>query len=70
MKKAQAQQQIYREWLNFKNKDDPLLFYGWLQKHRPDLLKFKSKDEKYLLIASWVDRWRYQERNGHRYQHD
>lgn len=37
-----------------------LFLFGWLEKNRPDLLKFRYSGDKYQKINSWVMRWQHE----------
>jgi len=50
----------WREWRrqhasNPASSHDPLVFYGWLEENRPDLLDFRfSGSDKYQLVKTWA----------------
>lgn len=63
MKKDDAQNEIFRIWLNWNEPQDKyqthfgLLFYNWLQKNKPHLMSFRCTGDKYQVINTWVKRW-------------
>lgn len=67
MKQSDAELAILKEWLNLSQEDKfdqhcGFMFYGWLQKNRPELLSFRVSGDKYQKINGWVLTWqsRYQ----------
>jgi hypothetical protein len=61
MKKADAKRAVIRFYEIWKSNNDstsaaaPLIFYGVLQKERPELLDFRCSGDKYQVIAAWLN---------------
>jgi hypothetical protein len=53
-KRADLEPLIRRAWLTrpagSRRENDVLVFYGWLQQERPDLLAFRAAGDKYQVL--------------------
>lgn len=52
--KDKARAEIQRAWRRWDGGDDPMLFFGWLRKHRPYFLTFRCKGDPWQTVHSWV----------------
>jgi len=62
MKKDEAKEQIRLLWMktvqSTRIKHNPMLFYQWLKREHPEVLKFRAskyKRDKYEVISAWVN---------------
>jgi hypothetical protein len=66
MKKNEAKRLVLQEWDDWAAKNVPpgqrargtdgLIFFGYLQSQRPDLLKFKASGDRWLIVHGWLAR--------------
>ena len=66
MKKDEAKRLVLQEWDDWAAKNVPpgqrargtdgLIFFGYLQSQRPDLLKFKASGDRWLIVHGWLAR--------------
>jgi hypothetical protein len=60
MNQSDARSIILSKWQQFDTKSFPATymdmrhFYDWLEKAHPELLRFKSKDEKWQIVHIWL----------------
>ena len=64
MRQDKARSQIlglFREWTRLNGHHTPyskvdggLVFFGWLESNRPDVLDFASQSEKWQVVHSWL----------------
>ena len=61
MKKVDAKRAVIRFYEIWKSKNcstspaAPLVFYGDLQKERPELFDFRCSGDRYQVIAGWLN---------------
>jgi hypothetical protein len=59
---GEAKRQILKEWRSWvRDKEisepkgaDALMFFGYLQQHRSDLLRFRYEGDKWQRVKSWL----------------
>lgn len=66
MTKDEARREIlraFRAWaqetgatIPYRATDGGFIFYGWLERNRPDLLSFSSPADRWTLVKGWLNR--------------
>lgn len=60
MKKEEARQRVLTEWDRWPDRpgnptgNDAMIFFGFLQRERPNLLMFRSAGDKWQTVHSWL----------------
>ena len=48
-------QALCREWRPRYPMDDKMLFFAFLQDHHPDLLMFRSRQDRWQDVHAWIN---------------
>ena len=46
---------LYREWRPRYPMDDNMLFFAFLQNHHPELLTFRSRQDRWQDVHAWIN---------------